>query len=55
MVERNRVGKRVPNHCLHRPSRRGYVRLGGRTHHTEPWGSQESRERYEQLHGEWLA
>ncbi len=48
-------GRRLPSHRLHKPSGRAVVTLGGRDHFLGPWGSEESREAYRRVIGEWLA
>lgn len=45
----------IPNHSLHKASGRGRVRLNGHDHYTGPWGSQEAKQRYDQIIAEWLA
>jgi integrase len=54
MVESKASRNRVPRHCLHKPSGRGYVRLNGTAHYTGAWGSREAQERYERLLAAWL-
>ena len=44
-----------PSYCLHKPSGRGYVELGGKQHYLPgKYGSKGSREEYERLLGEYL-
>ena len=45
-----------PGYCLHKPSGRGYVELGGKQHYLPgKHGSKESTQEYERLIGEYLA
>lgn len=44
-----------PSHCHHRPTNRGYVRLGGKMTYTGLWGSQAAKDEYDRLIGEWIA
>ena len=45
-----------PKYCLHKPSGRGYVELGGKQHYLPgKHGSKESTQEYERLLGEYLA
>ena len=45
-----------PNYCLHKPSGRGYVELGGKQRYLPgKHGSEESVQAYEKLVGEYLA
>lgn len=45
----------IPQHCCHKPSGNGYVRLNGKFHYTGAWGSEEAEERYQALLAAWLA
>ena len=45
-----------PGYCLHKPSGRGYVELGGKQYYLPgKHGSKESVQEYERLVGEYLA
>jgi hypothetical protein len=46
-----------PQHCHHKPTRQGYVRLGSGSKplYTGPWGSQQAQDEYDRLIGEWIA
>ena len=46
--------KRTPTYLLHRPTGQARCRIAGKDHYLGPFGSPESRERYEQLIGEWF-
>jgi integrase len=48
---------RIPKHCLHRPSGRGYVKFPGepRAVYTGAWESEEARRRYSQEIQRWVA
>ena len=45
---------RIPSYCHHRASGKAVVRIEGQDHYLGPYGSIESRKRYDQLVGEWL-
>jgi integrase len=45
---------RIPKHCEHRATGRGFVRLGGKQVYTGRWGTQEAATRYERLVAEWM-
>jgi len=45
---------REPGYCHHKPTGQAYVRFSGKTVYLGPYGSQESKERYERLKAEWL-
>jgi hypothetical protein len=45
----------IPEHCQHKASGRGVVRLNGRDHNTGPWGSPQADAEYKRLVTEWLA
>jgi integrase len=45
----------IPQHCLHKPSGRGYVRLCGQMIYTGVYGSREADREYERWLTEWLA
>jgi integrase len=45
----------IPQHCLHKPSGRGYVRLCGQMIYTGVYGSSEADREYERQLTEWLA
>ena len=47
--------KRKPGYLLHKPTGQARVRIDGRDHYLGPYGSPESRERYEDLIAEWFA
>jgi integrase len=44
-----------PKHCHHKASGQGYVRIAGRAIYTGPWASQESKDEYDRVIGEWIA
>ncbi len=46
---------RIPQYRLHRPSRQAVVTIAGKDHYLGPFGSPDSRARYDRLIGEWLA
>jgi integrase len=45
---------REPGYCLHKPTGQAYVRFNGKLHYLGPYGSDESKERYNRLKAEWL-
>lgn len=45
----------IPQHCCHKPSGQGYVRLNGKTLFTGRWNSPESKQKYNDLIRGWLA
>lgn len=45
---------REPGYCLHKPSGKAYVNLGGKVHYLGVYGTQESKEKYGRLKAEWL-
>ena len=47
--------KRKPSYLLHQRSGQARVRIDGKDHYLGPYGSPESRERYESLIAEWFA
>ena len=47
--------RRVPGYRLYRPKNLGVVRLNGRDHYLGPFGTAESRRRYDALIAKWLA
>ncbi|MSR58606.1 MAG: site-specific integrase [Planctomycetaceae bacterium] len=44
-----------PSYLLHRPTGQARVRIRGRDHYLGKYGSAESKQRYEQIVGDWLA
>lgn len=46
--------RRIPIHCLHKPSGKGYVRLDGRMLYTDAWGTDEAGEAYDRIVAEWV-
>ena len=44
----------LPQHCHHKPTDTGYVRLSGKSHYTGRWGSPEARFEYDRLIREWI-
>jgi integrase len=44
----------VPKYCRHKASGQAVVRLDGKDHYLGPYGSTESRHRYEELISDWL-
>jgi len=44
-----------PAYCLHKPSRRAFVKINGKRVYLGPHGSQESRDEYDRIVGEWIA
>src|SRR5688572_26023519 len=53
-MPRPRGSSTTPSYCLHKPSRRAYVNLGGRVVYLGAYGSPESRAAYDRAIGEWL-
>jgi len=47
--------KRKPGYLHHKPTGQSRVRIDGKDHYLGPYGSSESRERYEDLIAEWFA
>jgi len=47
--------KRKPGYLLQKPTGQARVRIDGKDHYLGPYGSSESRERYEDLIAEWFA
>ncbi|HUP80986.1 MAG TPA: site-specific integrase [Pirellula sp.] len=45
---------REPGYCLHKPSGKAYVNLGGKVHYLGVYGSDKSKELYGRLKAEWL-
>ena len=45
----------IPQHCHHKPTGQGYVRLNGKALYTGVWGSTESRREYDRLVQEWIS
>jgi integrase len=45
---------REPGYCHHKPTGQAYVRFNGKTVYLGPYGSPESKERYDRLKAEWL-
>jgi integrase len=45
---------REPGYCLHKPSGKAYVNLGGKVFYLGVYGTDESKERYRALKAEWL-
>lgn len=45
---------REPGYCLHKPTGKAYVNLGGKVHYLGVYGSDESKEQYNRLKAEWL-
>ena len=46
--------RKKPGYLLHRPSGQARVRIGGKDHYLGTFGSSESKERYDELIGDWL-
>ena len=46
--------KRKPSYLLHRPSGQARCRIVGRDHYLGEYGSDESKQRYEQIVSDWL-
>lgn len=44
---------REPGYCLHKPSGRAYVNLGGKVFYLGDYGSEDSHEKYAKLKAEW--
>src|SRR3954453_3949476 len=44
-----------PSYCHHKSSGRAFVTLDGNRVYLGPYGSQESRDRYDRAIGEWIA
>ena len=47
--------KRKPSYLLHKPTSQARVRIDGKDHYLGEYGSQESRDRYDDLVAEWFA
>lgn len=45
----------IPQHCHHRPTKTGYVRLSGKSYCTGRWATPESEAKYDRLVQEWIA
>jgi len=45
----------IPQHCHHKPTGQGYVRLNGKALYTGAWGSSESQREYDRLVQEWIS
>ena len=45
---------REPGYCLHKPSGKAYVNLGGKVHDLGVYGTDESKECYRALKAVWL-
>lgn len=45
----------IPQYCLHKASGRAVVRINGRDHYLGPWGTQESKRKYQELIAGYLA
>lgn len=45
----------IPQHCHHKPTGQGYVRLNGKALYTGIWGSPESQREYDRLVQEWIS
>lgn len=45
----------IPQHCQHKPTGQGYVRLNGKALYTGVWGSPESQREYDRLVQEWIS
>lgn len=46
--------RRRPTYTLHKPTGQARVRIDGRDHYLGEYGSDQSRERYDDLVSEWL-
>ena len=46
---------REPGYCLHKPSGKAYVNLGGKVHYLGVYGTEESKEKYRAIKAEWLS
>src|SRR5688572_13233983 len=44
-----------PSYCLHRSSGRAHVTIAGQTTYLGPFGSPESRDKYDRIIAEWIA
>lgn len=53
-MPRPRGSTKTPSYCLHKPSGRAYVNVGGRVVYLGRYGSAESRAAYDRVIGEWL-
>jgi integrase len=49
------MAHRIPKHCEHKPTGRGFVRLDGRQVYTGRWGTAEANAKYDKILAEWLA
>jgi integrase len=45
----------IPQHCHHKPTGQGYVRLNGKALYTGAWGTPESQREYDRLVQEWIS
>jgi integrase len=45
---------REPGYCLHKPTGQAYVRFNGKPFYLGPYGSEDSKERFNRLKAEWL-
>lgn len=45
---------REPGYCLHKPSGKAYVNLGGKVHYLGVYGTDGSKEKYRAIKAEWL-
>ena len=43
-----------PGYCLHKGSGQAYIRFDGKPYYLGPYGSDESKEKYNRLKAEWL-
>lgn len=48
------MGNREPGYCHHKPSGQAYIRLDGKPIYLGPYGTEESREKYNRVKAEWL-
>jgi integrase len=44
-----------PSYCLHKPSGRAYVTIGGKCHYLGDYNTQASRDQYDMIVAEWIA
>ena len=49
------IKKQLPKYCLHKPSGRAYVRIGGKTYYLGKHGSETSRHEYDRIISEFIA
>ena len=45
--------QKKPGYWSHKPSGQAYVRIDGKDHYLGPYGSPESRDRYDEIVREW--